>query len=272
MSLPSSSVAFVGVLALANAGGPYVTTCHTDEECGSTCGETSSDSVAFNEGGFGTKCYCQDGSDDNLDWVCDTGLGYDAWLCKDKQPPNCDTPCGQTICIGMNGLYTNTVVRSACPQHHPVNVQQCCDNQGNADYCTCLVQYTADLNAAPYAELGGNNGWADGAWWGECGSELAGLQISVDSLRAEELVQPFLRRGSWCAQNATLRAQAALTGEECSARDEADCNAGCVWCKASEVAGVRSKCYAEREASVLTHVLGVELGKEHFSCAHEISV
>lgn len=272
MSLPRSSLICFGALASANADGPYVTTCHNDEECGTTCGEYSDDSVAFNEGVFGTQCHCQDGSDDNLKWMCDTGLGSDAWLCQDEQPPNCDTACGQTICISMNGQYTNSVIRSACPQHHPVNVQQCCDNPGNSDYCTCLIQWTADLNWKPYAELGGYNGWADGAWWGECGSELAGLQISVSSLRAETLVQPFLRRGAWCGQNATLHAKAALTSEECSARGEADCNAGCVWCEATDMAGVKSKCYAELEASVLTHVFGVELGKEHFSCPNEASV
>lgn len=59
---------------------------------------------------------------------------------------------------------------------------------------------------------------------------------------------------------------------ECGARGEADCNAGCVWCEATDMAGVKSKCYAEREASVLTHVFGVELGKDHFSCAREMSV
>jgi len=271
--MPSSSLVFVGALALANAGGPYVTTCHTDDECGSTCsGVTSSDSVAFNEGVFGTSCSCQDGSDNNLKWSCDTGLGFDAWLCQDKKPPNCETPCGQTICIGMNGQYTNSVIRSACPQHHPVNVRQCCDSKGNSDYCTCLFQWTADLNWKPYGELGGINGWADGAWWGECGSELAGLQISVESSRAEQLVQPFLRKGSWCAQNATLHAQVAMTGEECGARSEADCDGGCVWCKATGAAGVKNKCYSEREASVLTHVFEVELGKDNFSCAHEVSV
>jgi len=270
MSFPS--LLFFGALASAKAGGPYVTTCHNDVECGTTCGEYSEDSVAFNEDVFGTKCHCQDGSDDNLKWACDSGLGFDAWTCQDGQPPNCDTPCGQTICIGMNGLYTNSVIRSACPQHHPVNVGQCCDNPGNSDYCTCLFQWTADLNWKPYQELGGNNGWADGAWWGECGSELAGLNISVDSLRAEQLVQPFLRRGSWCAQNATLHARAAPTGEDCGARSEDDCVAGCVWCNGVDQAGVKNKCYAEREASVLTHVLGVELGTGSFSCAHEVSV
>lgn len=260
-------------ITVADAG-IYVTTCHSDSECGTTCGQTSHDSVAFNEGTFGTQCYCQDGSDDNLKYVCNVWDGLDAWECQDGRAPNCDTPCGQVVCVGggdFGDAYTNAVVRSACPQHHPVNVKQCCEHK-SADWCTCLWQWTADLNYVPYGNLGGHNGYGDGAWWGECGSELHSLKIAVNSDRAAELVKPFLKRGDWCAGNATSQAASKPNSAECNSRSETECDAGCVWCSASPQAGVSSKCYDEREAMVLTHIFSVEQGPGLFQCSIDLAV
>lgn len=248
------ALTFVSCVAFADAQ-IYVTTCHSDDECGTTCGQTSYDSVAFNEGSFGTQCYCKDGSDDNLQWVCNVWDGLDGWVCQDWQAPDCDTPCGQVVCVGggdFGDAYTNAVVRSACPQHHPSNVQQCCDNK-SGDWCTCLWQATADLNWEPYGNLGGFNGYGEGAWWGECGSALHSLKISVNSDRAAQLAKPFLRRSSWCSENATAYVASKPSSAECASRSESDCDAGCVWCSASEQAGVPSKCYDEQEATVLMH-------------------
>lgn len=255
------------------ASTPYVTTCHSDSECGTVCGRTDSNSVAFNEGVWGTSCKCQDGSDNNLKFVCNVWSGLDAWMCQDGKPPHCSTACGQQVCIGKENEYTNAVMNSACPQHHPVNVHQCCQHK-NHDYCTCLFQWTADLNAAPYRNIGNNNGYASGAWWGQCGSVLHGLNISLETERATKLVQPFLRNGTWCEGRNALAEQREKkpSEEECEKRDRSGCSGGCIWCSATKKIGAPSKCYAESEAEVLHHVFATEVGEEQFKCDRTINV
>ena len=254
------------------AGGPYVTTCHSDTECGTVCGDSGSDTVAFNEGAFGTKCWCQDGSDYHKRLVCHVWDGLDAYVCLDNKPPSCSTACDQMVCIGKDSKYTNAVIRSACPQFHPVNVQQCCDHKSPA-YCTCLFQWTADLNWQPYGNLGNSNGWAFGAWLGACGSELMKLNISVNSERAARLVQPFLRNGTLChenARNGTDALERVALMDSCAARSEQECGApGCVWCTSSAEAHVATKCYEAREAEVLRHVISEDVGEHHFVCTDQ---
>ena len=41
--------------------GTYITTCHNDAECGSTCGTFGDDTVGPSEGLFGVSCSCQNG-------------------------------------------------------------------------------------------------------------------------------------------------------------------------------------------------------------------
>jgi hypothetical protein len=162
-------------------------------------------------------------------------------------------------------------MNSACPQHHPDNVRQCCEHKSH-DYCTCLFQWTADLNAAPYRNIGNNNGYADGAWWGACGSVLHGLNISLDSERAERLVQPFLRNGTWCQDNAALPTYNKRSGEECQLKKRSACGNGCVWCSAGNGTVAPSKCYSEGEAEVLERVFTTELGVGRFSCDRIVAV
>jgi len=275
VSMISFSLSLLATLAnmlLVEAGGPYVTTCHSDSECGTVCGHTDSNSVSFNEGTWGTKCWCQDGSDNNLKFACHVWNGLDAWLCRDGKPPHCSTACGQQVCIGKDNKYTNAVMNSACPQHHPNNVEQCCAHKSPA-YCTCLFQWTADLNAAPYRNIGGNNGYASGAWWGACGSVLHGLKISIDTERANRLVQPFLRNGTWCEANGALPTyKRKPSWEECQLNQRSACGNGCIWCSAGKEAGVPSKCYSEDEAEVLEHVFATEMGGGQFSCDRIIAV
>jgi len=252
------------------AGGPYVTTCHSDSECGTVCGDNGPDTVAFNEGVFGTKCWCQDGSDYKKRLVCHVWDGLDAYVCLDNKPPVCSAACDQMVCIGKDAKFTNAVIRSACPQFHPQNVQQCCDHKTPA-YCTCLFQWTADLNWKPYGNLGSSNGWASGAWWGACGSELMKLNISVDSERATRLVKPFLRHSTFCQEkvrNGTTGLERVALMDSCAARSKEECGPpGCVWCTSSAAARVATKCYEAREAEVLRHVISEDVGEHHFVCA-----
>jgi len=274
MKLATISVGliFLQSLTLVCAGGPYVTTCHSDSECGTVCGRTDSNSVAFNEGTWGTKCWCQDGSDRNMQFKCHVWNGLDAWVCRDNKPPHCTTACGQQVCIGKDYKYTNAVMNSACPQHHPVNVAQCCAHK-TADYCTCLSQWTADLNAAPYRNIGNRNGWSFGAWWGACGSTLHALNISLDTERATMLVQPFLRNGTWCNQSSSNAPDKKKPSwEECEQKGRDGCGGGCVWCSASKATGAPSKCYEEQEAEVLHHIFKTEIGDGQFQCDQTITV
>jgi hypothetical protein len=254
------------------AGGPYVTTCHSDTECGTVCGDNGPDTVAFNEGAFGTSCQCQDGSDDRKRLVCHVWDGLDAYVCQDNKPPICTTACDQTVCIGKDGKYTNAVIRSACPQFHPQNVQQCC-NHKTPDYCTCLFRWTSDLNWQPYSNLGNSNGQASGAWWGACGSELMKLNISINSERATRLVQPFLRDGKLCHEetnNGTTALERVALMDACAAHNREGCiSPGCVWCTSSASVNVSTKCYEAREAEVLQHVVSQEAGEDHFVCAQK---
>ena len=127
------------------------------------------------------------------------------------------------------------------------------------------------MNWRPYSNLGNHNGFGSGAWWGACGSELHHLNISLDSERATRLVKPFLRNGTFCHENAPTATSAderVAQMKSCAANaneDECSSAAGCTWC-ASKDERIATKCYEEREANVLTHVLNTERGDGHFVC------
>ena len=153
--------------------GTYVVTCHSDNECGTVCGSYGSDTVAPSEGLFGTSCSCQNGKAPV--YKC-TMEGKQVSVCSDNQGPRCSTYCNQKVCIHMpNGKQSTGTIRSACPRHHPVNTQQCCDHGGS--YCTCVFQDTLDVNWKVYSELGGQNGYSDRATLGGCGYADTGIDI-----------------------------------------------------------------------------------------------
>lgn len=246
----------VFAVIVASAVATYVTTCGSNSNCGTVCGWTlDNDIVAPSEGLFGTSCSC--GGDGSMTQVCT----YDNNAVSECNagPPGCSTACNQQICISMNGNQATGTIMSACPKHHPTNVQQCCWWQNDA-YCTCIIQDTLDIASQPYDQLGGQNGWSSGATWGACGSELGKLQIEISSNRATTLVQPFLVNGTWCKANAQPTPVLVATAAMCKEiSDPSKCAAtvGCTFCK-SGAPLVNTQCYARREAVVLSHVLSVE--------------
>jgi len=164
----------------------------------------------------------------------------------------------------MEKRATATIL-SACPKHHPVNTAQCCQYKNDA-YCTCIIQDTIDLNAKPYAALGGQNGFSSQANWGACGSQLASLKIDIHSSRASQLVQPFLTSGKWC--NSKIVGPLTGVNQNCDEiLDQESCNAvqGCTFCNATGF--VASKCYGVTEAASLLHILTTEQGEGVFQCA-----
>jgi hypothetical protein len=170
----------------------------------------------------------------------------------------------------MNGKQTTAKIRSACPLHHHQNVDDCCHKGGQ--WCTCVLEKNLDLNWKPYKALGDRNGYGS-ASWGACGSSLHGLNISIYTERASQLVQPFLSTGEVCKGD-HFAEQAAAVGEPSCATvvDSSTCQhmSGCVWCKASVAAApVESGCYGYNEASVLTHVMTTERGSDTFTCVRE---
>jgi len=247
---------------LNKALGTYIVTCHNNNECGTVCGRYSSDMIAPTEGLFGTSCKC--GGNGKTTHRC-TALGYDIQVCSDYQPPSCSTACGQQVCITKDNKKTTGTILSACPKHHPVNTQQCCDHPTSRDYCTCVIQDTLDLNASPYAALGNSNGYASNAVWGSCYSQLEGLQIYINSTRASALVQPFLKEGQWCPTQGKDYEEKYLT--ECYGLNQTTCaaTAGCTFCNSSKK-GVKTDCYNEGEAEVLQHIVKTEDGSDLFVC------
>jgi hypothetical protein len=250
-------VAVLVALLVASAAATYVTTCGSISNCGTVCGWTlDNDIVAPSEGLFGTSCTC--GGDGSMTQVCTYDGIYAVSECN-AGPPGCSTACNQQICIAMNGQQATGTIMSACPKHHPTNVQQCCAYQNDA-YCTCIIQDTLDIATQPYDQLGGANGWSSGATWGACGSELGKLNIQISSERATKLVQPFLVNGTWCKANAQPTPVLVATAATCKAiSDPTTCaaTAGCTFCK-SGAPLVSTQCYATREAVVLAHVLAEE--------------
>jgi hypothetical protein len=255
-------VVFVSFVAAVQS--TYIVTCHNNNECGTVCGYYADNMVAPTEGLFGTSCKCQSGSTVSR---CNA-LGVDVRVCSDYKPPSCSTACGQNICITKDGRKTTGKILSACPKNHPQNTQQCCDHPTSRDYCTCVIQDTLDLNAQPYAALGNTNGYSTSAVWGACSSQLASLNIAINSTRASELVKPFLRDGTWCSAIES-QYQQELTADYnvCSGLGEAQCGSmpGCVYCN-SDAKDLKSECFQQEEADVLTHVVNTEYGAGKFTC------
>ena len=250
------------LLAVPLVHATYITTCGDLIGCGSVCGMTfDPDIAAPSEGLFGTGCTC--GGDGSMTQKCTYG-GQAVSVCNAGNP-GCSTACNQQICISMNGNQATATIMSACPRHHPINVAQCCLFQNDA-YCTCIIQDTLDLEAQPYDQLGGANGFSSGAVWGRCGSQLASLGIDVKSERATKLVQPFLVNGTFCPSlttPATLRANP-LACEGLSVR-ECETTEGCTACVSSD-GRVASQCYTRREADVPMHIMAVEHGAGALKC------
>lgn len=238
----------------------YIVTCHNDGECGTVCGRYSSDMVAPTEGLFSTSCRC--GGNGGTTYRC-TALGVQVSVCSNYQPPSCSTACGQKICISKDGRRTTGTILSACPKHHPVNTQQCCDHPSSKDYCTCIIQDTLDLNAQPYAALGNTNGYSSSATWGACASQLESLNIPINSTRASELVQPFLHDGQWCNQlDQATDEYAEIDCGQLTTSDSCNGHSQCTYCESSKL---QTKCYDKREASVLSHISKAEMNFD-FSC------
>ena len=78
--------------------------------------------------------------------------------------------CDAQICVSSGSGSSTATILSACPSHHPNNVQQCCNNQ-NDDYCTCIIRPTLDLNQGPCNGIGGCNQFVSSNM-GACGGEL----------------------------------------------------------------------------------------------------
>ena len=100
----------------------------------------------------------------------------------------------------MNGRQSTGVIRSACPRHHPVNTQQCCDHGGT--YCTCVFQDTLDVNWKVYNELGGQNGYSSSVTVGGCGRTDTGIDIRS----AEAVAYMKLKGAHLCSVNHDLGA------------------------------------------------------------------
>jgi len=247
---------------VATCWGTYIVTCHNNNECGTVCGYYSSDMVAPTEGLFGTSCKCQSGK---TTYRC-TAMGYTVNVCSDYKAPSCSTACGQQICITKDNKKTTGKILSACPKNHPVNTQQCCEHPTSKDYCTCVIQDTLDLNASPYSALGNSNGYASSAVWGSCSSQLASLEININSTRANELVKPFLKEGLWCPTHESKEYEVKFL-TECNGLEKDQCSSkpGCKYCNSNKKE-IKSDCYNENEAEVLTHVLTVENGPRAFVC------
>jgi len=236
------------------------------DHCGS-----GSDTISPTEGLFGTSCSCQDPSK-GLIKVC-TKQGKSISKCADGRAPTCKIACGQPICIVMNGRQTTGKIRSACPLHHHQNVDDCCSKGG--EWCTCVLEKNLDLNWKPYKDLGNRNGYGT-ASWGACGSSLHSLNISIYSERATTLVQPFLSESREVCKGQDFdetRAGIAYGEPKChevAESDTCDHMSGCVWCKASSYATpLQSGCFSYNEASVLTHIMGIERGNAAFDCKRD---
>jgi hypothetical protein len=240
------------LLLAQSSSATYVVTCHSDGECGSVCGRYSSDIVAPTEGLFGTSCNC--GGNGATTYKC-TAFGVSVSYCNAGAPP-CSTACNQKICISKDGKRATGTVLSACPKHHPDNVNNCCSHPSSRDYCTCVIQDTLDINWQPYQQLGNTNGYSSGAVWGACGSQLESLNIHINTTRASELVQPFLRSGDWCKQKDMETDE--FTEVQCHEIQSVDeCNASptCSYCKSDKL---KAQCYKKDEADVLSHISSVE--------------
>jgi hypothetical protein len=246
-----------------SASSMYMTTCHSNSECGTVCGKYSNDMVALSEGHWGTSCSCQSSG---LKTVC-TALGHTIQVCADGKAPHCKTACGRKICIKKGSKQTTGTILSACPKHHPVNTKQCCEHKNSA-YCTCIIQPTIDVNAAPYKALGSANGEVSTVA-GSCGSQLESLNISIDTERASQLIQPFLKEGTWTKLNASTEEYKTTHETECYGLTEGQCGAktGCTFCNSqSKSHPVRTDCYNLGEAEMLEHIIATEDAPGKFTC------
>jgi hypothetical protein len=251
------------LLGCVSVSGTYVVTCHNNGECGTVCGSYSDDIAAPTEGLFGTSCSCQTNS--GYTQVC-TAFNQAITQCADGKAPNCKTSCGQKICVAKDGKKATATILSACPKHHPENVKNCCSHPSSRDYCTCVIQDTLDLNWKPYQALGNSNGYSSSANWGACGSVLESLQIDINTTRASDLVQPFLKSGEWC--KAETAAYQGLVEFGCSGLDADECSAkpGCSYCTSLDPL-LPSQCYETSEAEVLTHIVSTERHVGDFVCS-----
>lgn len=240
----------------------YIVTCHNNGECGTVCGSYSDDIAAPTEGLFGTSCSCQTNS--GYTTKC-TAFNQEITECADGKPPNCKTSCGQKICISKDGKKATATILSACPKHHPENVKNCCGHPTSKDYCTCVIQDTLDLNWKPYQQLGNNNGYSSSATWGSCGSVLESLKIDINTTRATNLVQPFLKNGEWCKMESAK--YQGIVDYGCNGLDKNNCilQLGCSYCDANNSL-LPSKCYETGEAEVLTHIVSTEKIYGEFKC------
>jgi hypothetical protein len=254
-------LSYTVVVIISAVSSTYIVTCHNNNECGTVCGYYQNDIVAPTEGLFGTSCTCQSGKTTHR---CYYGK-YDVQVCSDYKPPNCKASCGQKICITKDNKKTTATILSACPRNHPDNTAACCQYQNDA-YCTCIIQDTLDLDAAPYSALGGTNGYSSSAVWGSCYSVLESLQININSTRAENLVQPFLRNGEWCPTKEKEYRE--NFQQDCAKLDETQCsaNSACTYCHTAQKGLPTERCYNKAEAEVLAHVSAVESGAGSFTC------
>lgn len=170
------TIAIFSALFVLTHQGPYITTCHNDQECGTICGTTGPDTASPTEGLFGVSCQCQNGQPPVHKCTKD---GIDVKVCSDNKPPRCSSSyCNKQICIKMNGKQATATIRSACPKYHPQNADQCCQYGGS--YCTCIKQETIDVNWKPYAELGNQNGFASSVTIGACGNGDTGIEANSE--------------------------------------------------------------------------------------------
>lgn len=243
------------LVQLNTVSSTYIVTCHNDGECGTVCGRYSSDIVAPTEGIFSTSCKCGNGG--GVTHKC-TAFGTQVSACSDGQAPQCSTACGQKICISKDGKKATGTILSACPKHHPENVNNCCSHSSSRDYCTCVIQDTLDLNWQPYQALGNSNGYSSSATWGACSSQLESLQIPINSSRASLLVQPFMKTGQLCndyKNGASNNDANKVKCEDLSYEYECNAESHCTYCTSNKLS---NKCYERDEAQVLSHIANTE--------------